>query len=249
MNKKIMLINPIHTSEYDKDFIYQLNKYKNNETKVKVVSFQDNVGPTHLEYNCYESVVIPKLLKTVKKAEEDGYDAAIIGCFYDPALRACREIVENMVITAPAESAMHIATTLGDNFSIIVGRRKWIPEMSDNVLKYGFDKKLASFKPLGLGVHDFQTNPEVTKQKIREAATEAIEKDLADSIILGCTVEFGFFADLQADLGIPVIDASLAPFKYAEFLIDLKNKLNWSHCKKIGYESPPIQEVSEFNLF
>jgi allantoin racemase len=247
--KKILFINPLHTDVFDEEFRTQFERFKSPDTVVDVVSFAPGQGPIHLEYNCYEAMVIPELIRTVKKAEENGYDAAIIGCFYDPALRACREVAEKMVVTAPAEAALHIATTLGESFSIIVGQQKWIPEMKENVHKYGFSHKLASFKPLGLGVHDFQKDHEETKRRIRTAAREAIENDGADVIVLGCTAEFGFFEKLQAELGVPVIDASLSPFKYAEFLVELKQKLAWTHSKKVGYQSPPVKEVEEFNLF
>lgn len=249
MKKKILFINPLHTDVFDKEFISQFNRFKSPETEVDLISFKPGEGPIHLEYNCYEAAVIPELIRTVKKAELDGYDAAIIGCFYDPALRACREVAEKMVITAPAESALHIATTLGENFSIIVGRRKWIPEMRENVHKYGFSQKLSSFKSIELGVHDFQKDHEETKKRIRQAAKEAIEKDGADVIVLGCTAEFGFFEVLQEELGVPVIDASLSPFKYAEFLVELKQRLAWSHSKEVGYQSPPANEVCDFRLF
>lgn len=246
--KRILFINPLHTDVFDEEFRTQFESYKSPDTVVDVVSFA-GTGPAHVEYNCYEAMVIPELIRTVKKAEEDGYDAAILGCFYDPALRACREVAKKMVVTAPCEAALHIATTLGENFSILVGRKKWIPEMKENVHKYGFAHKLASFKSLELGVHDFQKDPEETKRRIRAAANEAIEKDGADVILLGCTGEFGFFESLQQELGVPVIDASCAPFKYAEFLVELKQKLSWTHSKKVGYQSPPEKEVEAFNLF
>ncbi|WP_017728846.1 aspartate/glutamate racemase family protein [Halalkalibacterium ligniniphilum] len=249
MKKRILFINPLHTEVFDDEFRTQFERFKIDETVVDVVSFEPEEGPIHVEYNCYEAMVIPELIRTVKKAEEDGYDAAIIGCFYDPALRACREVTEKMVVTAPAEAALHIATTLGENVSIIVGRKKWIPEMKENVHKYGFAHRLASFKPLGLGVHDFQKDHKETKRRIREAALEAIEQDGADVIVLGCTAEFGFFETLQDELGVPVIDASLSPFKYAEFLVEIKQKLAWTHSKKAGYQSPPEDEVRAFKLF
>jgi len=249
LKKKILFINPLHTEVFDEDYTQQLNRYKSPETIVDLVSFKSGQGPIHLEYNCYEAMVIPELLRTVKKAEEDGYDAVIIGCFYDPAIRACREVAEKMVITAPAEAALHIATTLGENFSVIVGRQKWIPEMKENVHKYGFIHKLASFKSIDLGVHDFQKDHEETKNRIRESAIEAIEKDGADVIVLGCTAEFGFFDSLQDELGVPVIDATLSPLKYAEFLVEVKQKFSWTHSKKVGYQSPPKDEVEEFQLF
>lgn len=249
LKKKILFINPLHTEVFDEEFRTQFEFFKSPNTEVDVVSFAAGEGPIHVEYNCYEAMVIPELIRTVKKAEEDGYDAAIIGCFYDPALRACREVAEKMVVTAPAEAALHIATTLGENFSILVGRKKWIPEMKENVHKYGFANKLASFKSLELGVHDFQKDPEETKRRIRAAANDAIDNDGADVIVLGCTGEFGFFEELQEELGVPVLDASVAPIKYAEFLVEVKQKLSWTHSKKVGYQSPPANEVKDFKIF
>jgi len=59
------------------------------------------------------SLVVPKILKIIKEAEKEKFDAAIIRCFYDPGLREAREIAEKLVVAAPAEASMHIAVTLG----------------------------------------------------------------------------------------------------------------------------------------
>ncbi len=249
MEKRILWINPVTTDLFNTIFKSEFDRIKQAGTIVDVVSLTPGPGPTHLEYNCYEVMLMPEILRVIKKAEEDGYDAAIIGCFYDPVLRAAREISKKMVVTAPAEASLHIASTLGESISIIVGRRKWIPEMRENVHKYGFADKLASFKSLDMGVHDFQKDHQVTMQRMREAAREAVEKDGANVLVLGCTIEFGFYREIQEELGVPVIDASLAPFKYAEFLIELNQKFGWSHSKLDGYQSPPDDEVACWKLF
>lgn len=240
--KKILWINPVTTDTFDQIFADEFSKIKQPDTIVDVVSLSKSAGPHHLEYNSYELMVMPELLATIKKAEADGYDAAIIGCFYDPAIRAARELSQKMVITAPAEACLHVATTLGESVSIIVGRKKWIPEMKENVHKYGFADKLASFRSLDLGVHDFQKDHAETERRIRNAAIAAIEQDGADVLVLGCTIEFGFYKTIQEELGIPVIDASLAPLKYAEFLVEIKQRFGWSHSKLVGYQSPPELE-------
>lgn len=237
------------TNLFDETFKKEFEKVKQPDTMVDVVSLPPASGPTHLEYNCYEVMIMPEILRMIKKAEEEEYDAAIIGCFYDPALRAAREITEKMVVTAPAESSLHIAATLGESISIIVGRRKWIPEMRENVHKYGFGEKLASFKSIDMGVHDFQRDRNETVRRIKQAAQEAKEKDGADVIILGCTIEFGFYHEVQAEIGIPVIDASIAPLKYAEFLVEINQKFGWGHSKLYGYQSPPNEEIEAWNLF
>ncbi|MEW6081964.1 MAG: aspartate/glutamate racemase family protein [Bacillota bacterium] len=246
MARRILWINPVGTSLFDAPIKEIFDQEKMADTTVDVVSLQK--GPQHLEYHYYEALVMVDTLHAVKRAEKDGYDAAVIGCFYDPGLREAREITDRMVVTAPAEACMHIATTLGDKFSVIVGRTKWVPAMKENVYKYGFKDRLASFKPVGLGVHDFHRDENETRRRLMAAAEEAVEKDKAEVIILGCTIQFGFYKELQAHVGVPVIDAILAPLKYAEFLVELGQRFSWLHSKKYGYETPPKEELAAWGL-
>lgn len=246
MSRRILFINPVGTDIFDAPVKEILDAEKLADTVVDVVSLKR--GPQHLEYHYYEALVMMDTLNLIKQGEKDGYDAAVIGCFYDPGLREAREITDRMVVTAPAEACMHIATTLGDKFSVIVGRQKWVPAMKENVFKYGFGDRLASFKPVGLGVHDFHRDENETERLLKEAAKEAVEKDKAEVIILGCTIQFGFYKELQEYVGVPVIDAILAPLKYAEFLVEIRQKFGWLHSKRFGYETPPASEIREWGL-
>ena len=246
MTRKILYINPVWHSEIDEEMKSYLSQFKRPETEVVVTSLPK--GPKHLEYYSYGSLVVPQLLKIIKDAEKENFDGVIIGCFYDPGLREAREIAEKLVVTAPAEASMHIASTLGQRFSIIVGRTKWIPLMRENVIKYGFQDHLASFRALDMRVFDFQANPIETKRRLTQVAEKAIELDGAEVIILGCTGEFGFYHELQKTLGIPVIDSACAAFNYAEFLIDLKDKHGWYFNKKNEYLPPPREEIEAWKL-
>ncbi|GAH50417.1 unnamed protein product, partial [marine sediment metagenome] len=104
---KILWIDPVGTDLFDQPIKEFLETAKGPETKLDVVSLAR--GPMHLEYHYYEALILTDTLHAVRKAELDGYDAAVIGCFYDPGLREAREISERLVVTAPAEAAMHIA--------------------------------------------------------------------------------------------------------------------------------------------
>ena len=244
--KKILWINPLASTIFNKPMYEYLCKVKEEDTTLDVVSLEK--GPKHLEYRWYQSLVLLDTLKRIKQAEKEGYDATVIGVFYDSGLIEAREIVEKMCITGPAESSMHIASTLGNKFSIIVGRNKLIPQMMENVVNEGFKDKLASFKSVGLGVYEFHEDEKLTEKLLKEAAKEAVEKDKAEVIILGCTIQFGFYKKLEEYLGVPVIDAVLAPLKYAEFLAELKQRIYWTHSKIGGYETPPISEIKDWKL-
>jgi len=246
MAKKILYIKPAAYDTINADIKQYLEKYKDDGTEVDVLSMPR--GPKHLEYLYYQSIAYHEILKAVKKAEKEGYDAAIIGCFDDPALYPAREICETMFVTGPAESAMQLATTLGGSFSIIVGRDKWISQMRENVRKYGFADKLASFRSLGLGVLEFHADPALTVKRMREEIQKAVKEDKAEVIILGCTMEFGFFEQLQVEFGVPVIDVMLASFKHAEFLVGIKQKMNWFTSKALTFASPPAEEIRKWNI-
>lgn len=241
----ILWIDPVGHAEFSDDIKSILQEASRPSTNVDVTALDR--GPHHVEYHYYESLVLPDVLHTTKQAENDGYDAVVIGCFYDLGIDEAREVSESMPVVGPAEATTHLASTYGDRFSIVVGRQKWVPQMRDRVFKYGFHDRLASFKPVNLGVLDFQKDPEMTRERLTQAAREAIQEDNAEVIILGCTVEYGFFEELQAELDVPVLDAVTAPFKFAELQAELTN-FGWSHSKIGGYESPPVDEIHSWNI-
>jgi allantoin racemase len=242
---RVLWINPVGTDAFDGPVRAELERAKRADTEVEVRSLER--GPHHLEYHAYEAMVLPDVLAMVVWAEREGFDAAVIGCFYDTGLRAAREVASRIAVVGPCESALRIATTLGDRLSVVVGRRKWVPEMRDNVVRYGCGDRLASFKVVELGVHDFQVDPELTRRRLSEAGREALTADGAEVLVLGCTIEYGFYEQLQEQLGVPVVDATVAPLKYAELLAEL-GALGWRPSKIGGYESPSSAELERFGL-
>jgi len=244
--RHILYINPVGSDQFNQGIVENLDSAKDENTKVTVLSLP--MGPHHLDYYYYGVLALPDILQEIRRAEKNGFDAAIIGCFYDIGLREARELARTLVVTAPAEASLHIATSLGHSFSILVGRRKNIPLMKENVYRYGFRDHLASFRPLGLGVLEYHRDEEETKRRMIREAKAAVEEDRAEVIILGCTIQFGFYKELQELIGVPVLDSALAALKHAEFLCELKNRFQWNHSKACDFESPPDDEIAQWNL-
>ena len=244
---RILWLNPVGTDVFDADTLKILNEAKRTGTHVDVISLPAD-RPNHLEYHAYEGLVVADIVRLARHAA-DAYDAVVIGCFYDVGLREAREVSGRAVVTAPCQSATAIAGSLGNTFSVLVGRRKWIPKMSENVQLYGHGHRMVSMRPLELGVHDFQADRDRTCDRLLAEGRRAVEEDGAEVLILGCTAEYGFHTKMQDELGVPVIDAILAPFKYAEFLAELAGRFGWYPSRKWGSESPPQEELTAWGLF
>ena len=199
---RILWINPVGTDAFDAPIGAELRSEAAPSTRVDVCSLP-GAGPQHLEWNALEAVVAGPTMGVVRwAAEQQAYDAAVIGCFYDPFLRGARELSGAMAVTAPAEACLHIAATIGERIAILVGRRKWIPEMHENVVKYGYGNHLASFRVLDMSVDEFQADPETTQQRILAEAERAVHDDRADAVVLGCTIEFGCYREVQDKVGV-----------------------------------------------
>ena len=121
--------------------------------------------------------------------------------------------------------------------------------MQSTIIEYGFGDHLASFRDVAMTVSEFQVDHGLTEKKLMEAARLAIEEDGAESIILGCTLEFGFFEKIQNEFNIPVIDPSLAALKQAEQSAILKNQFGWKPSRHWSTEAPPEDDISRFGLF
>ena len=244
---KIMWLNPVpKRGNADDRFERQLNGYALAGTEVEVRYL--GRGPRHLEYAYYGALVLSDTMHLIKQAENDGIDGAVIGCFYDPGLVECREIIDKMMVTAPMEASLHLACALGNTVSILIGRRKWIPFMRETVARYGLSQRLASFRDVGLGVLEFNRDPERTAELLEREARLAVEDDGAEVIILGCTATHGFYRHLQEQLGVPVVDPVLAALDHVQRLVQVRDNFGWSHSKRGMYETPPIREIRDWGL-
>ena len=222
----------------DKEWLQEIAE---DFTRVDVLNVV--TGTPHLEYEFYEHIAIHKLLEHCVKAERDGYDGIALNCFYDPGLREARELVR-IPVSAPCESSLHVASMLSaGKFSILIGRRKWMPKMKDNARNYGFESKIASWRILDLTVPEMK-DMEKTEAAILREAKAAVEEDMAECIVLGCTGMVRQAERVQKVLGVPVLDPVIMTTKMAEIRALLWKRFGVSHSKVGGYEAPTSDEFT-----
>ena len=244
--RRLLFLKAVAYDSMNQEIRDYLEPFLDEKTDLEVRSIAK--GTSHMEYHFYQAVNQGEILRGILQAEKDGFDACIISCFDDPCLYEGREIARNIIVAAPGEACAHLAATLGNKFSVIVGRKKWIPQMEENIHKYGLGRKLASFRSLDLGVLEFHENEDETRRRMEEEIRRAVEEDQAEVIILGCTMQFGFYREMQEKFQIPVIDSMVASVKYAEYLVEMKEKAGWTFSRSGLYERPPEKEMQAWEL-
>lgn len=129
------------------------------------------------------------VLQRVRAVSESGlYDAIVIQGFLDPVLYAAREVASVPVLGC-GNSAVHIASLLGHRFSILDTLESMAIVIRENNRLYEFNHKLASVRSIEFPVREVMRKErlgELVNAMEREAIA-AIEKDGADTLILGCT--------------------------------------------------------------
>jgi len=194
-------------------------------------------GPASVECRYDEAIATPDVLRQVKEAEQEGFDAVIVDCFGDVGVKAAREIAEIPVI-GPGESSMLLAAALGQRFSVITVLRNLLPVVYETAEVLGLHRKLASVRYVDIPVLEVMDRERLKKALLREML-EALEKDGAQVLILGCTGMSGVASDLSQRLrergyDVPIVDPSGAALSVAEALVRMGLKQS-----KLTYMKPP----------
>jgi len=179
------------------------------------------------------------------KAEKEGYDAFIIGCASDMAVRECRAIVDIPVI-APTEATAHILATMGRRFSVIDLSAATTPTIEDALAEAGLMNKLASIRvPPGMTVSRaarMAMSGEAAKlaEIFSLEMARAVIEDRAEALCVSCMITSAAIASqgVRRVEGAPVLDMFAASIKMAELLVDLKRAFGISVCKRSIYNPP-----------
>jgi allantoin racemase len=238
MMGEIVWVNPVQGGAFDAEVAVLIESVRapHHTPRIRHLEY----GPPHLEYHCYEHQALGPMLELFAQAETEGCGAAVIGCFYDGGLREARELLR-MPVVGMGESSMLLAATLGHRFSIIVGRRKWIPKMTDNAVLLGLDRRLASFRSVEMGIPEIQADPDAFLDRVIEEARLAVREG-AEVVVLAEHTSPEFRARAHDELPVPFVDPGVACWKWAEMMADLYLGSGLSHCKAFGYEAPPADE-------
>jgi allantoin racemase len=179
------------------------------------------VGPSRY----YESAVglalaVPGILATIL-ARQAEFDAALLGCFGDPGLRAARAIATIPVIGA-AEAATALVRLVASRYGVVTIEQSDVPEIEVYLSSLEARGQCVGVDAIDLPFYGLVRDPADTLDRLTAAVGPLLERG-AEAILLGC-MSFGFYpfaAELQARIGVPVIDPLRAGISAAQAMLTM----------------------------
>lgn len=176
-------------------------------------------------------------------AEREGYDALVMDTVSDSGLHALRSRLSIPVI-GPGQTAFHLATTLGQRFSIITMIDGWRYFYRKLLKEYGLEGGIASVRAINVTPDParlFAGKELEMAQRLTAEAKAAIAQDGADVIVLGSTSMHEAARYMTEHLPCPVVNPGPAAVASAEMMV----RLGLSHSK-LAYPSPAIAQDEKF---
>jgi allantoin racemase len=198
-----------------------------------------DAGPASIESMYEEYLTVPATARLLTEVAQEGFDAAIVGCFGDPGLDALREISDILVV-GPAAASTALATTLGHRFSYVTVTASVVPALRRLAWEAGASDALASVRHIQTSVLEVNQDHEAALGRMLEQGRLAVKCDGADVLVLGC-MSMGFLdvaEQMTAELGVPVVNPSRASLHVAEATV----ALGLTHSRR-AYRTPPKIEA------
>jgi allantoin racemase len=205
--------------------------------------------PGDILYYLPKHIIELALFEVIPNLEAEGFDAAIIGCCYDPGVRISRELV-SMPVVGPLEASVNFASYFGHNFSILTDSRKVASWINDLLSLYDNGQCL--------GVHSLDWDPRDMFQNSSSVAGQTakmietiLEHDRSETVLIGCTT-IALCLELEIErtgqwTDLPFINPTTLALKTAESLAHLYQLGRYNISRRGFYsrhdETDPVESL------
>lgn len=185
-----------------------------------IVATNPKSGPVSIESHFDEAISAVGVTEEVRSGEDENTNAYIIACFGDPGLLAARELTRAPVIGI-AEAAFHLATMISTRFTIVTTLARTGIIAEHLLQSYGFTHHCRRVRAAEIPVLDLEDDSTEALDRIIEECIRAKAEDNIGAIVLGCGGMADLTAQIQKEIGLPVIEGVTAAVKLAESLVSL----------------------------
>ena len=225
---RIRYVNPVGSGDLDSYFEEQLDGCAGDDVEVSVGHLDLPEAPDS-PFLPQEPLYQGVLFATLKAAQADGCDGAVIGCSGDPGLIEARRFLE-MPVSAPLEAALHLGSMLHQRVAILVADGFEAHVLYRDLARYyGLDHVIGEILTVPMEYPDparlerlMHEDPAAAQQMVVErhrAVLSDVAVDLArgaiergcGAVYAGCTLWTGdMLGAFREQLRVPVIDPGQA---------------------------------------
>ena len=216
---RILIINPNSDEEMTQVILRNARAYADGMFEVDCIT---NVTAPPFIVTYSDIAATTEGMLQILRENEEKYDAFLVGCHGDPNLDLLREVTDKLVIGI-GEASMKIASMLGHKFTILSPGDRGMPNKEVLIQRYHLENYVASIVSSNQGGIDWQS-----KEPLIRAGKLAMERDGCEVIVLGCAGLGHIAADLEAELGIHVLDSVTCGLILAEGLV----RRGWAQSKR-----------------
>ncbi len=210
------------------------------------------------QYRSLELIETIEVLENVARAEEQGFDAVLLGNIADPGLRPAREMA-SMPVLGLCESALFTACQMGATIGLVVSNDKHHGKVVENVALHGLTSRVTCVERMRvdrLVDLDAAFSPGEVRERIigqfLEAAAVCVAKG-AEVVIPAVGVAMVLLADAgihEAGRGTPVLNGAVALLKAGEAAVKLNRLMGGRFTSRRGaYAQPPAGQIAELRRY
>ncbi|WP_327293794.1 MULTISPECIES: aspartate/glutamate racemase family protein [unclassified Streptomyces] len=198
----------------------------------EIVPLTPPFGAESVEGN-YESYLAAVAVMEAVRSYPYPFDAVIQAGYGEHGREGLQELLDVPVVDI-TEAAASTAQFLGHRYSVVTTLDRTVPLIEDRLKLAGLSDRCASVRASGMAVLDLESDEETAVGAIVEQAAQAVERDKAEVICLGCGGMAGLTERVVERTGVPVVDGVAAAVTIAESLV----RLGLSTSKVRTYAAP-----------
>ncbi len=246
MSLRISYILPFGTSIYTDLIAETLTPHAGENTELVVSNIEG--APASTESFYAKQLTEEAVFDAVMKAEKNGFDAVIIGCAYDPGVRAAREMVDIPVVGV-TEASLQFAPYFGFDTALVTDAIKAVPYIRDMVRIFGADTLCRAVSCVQWHT-TMRSDPDDIAEDMIIACRDVMKQSKAESAIMGCTLIAGYYERRLRRTGekrdFRILNPNTLALKAAESLADLRKQGLYQINRCGFYESLSKENPSAF---
>ncbi|AUH69411.1 MULTISPECIES: aspartate/glutamate racemase family protein [Gordonia] len=203
----------------------------------EIVGVTPRFGADSCEGN-FESYLAAIAVMDAITSYPEPFDAVVQAGYGEHGREGLQELLDVPVVDI-TEAAASTAMYLGHKYSVVTTLDRTVPLIEDRLRLAGLATRCASVRASGLGVLELESDPERAVEAIVAQAREAVERDHAEVICLGCGGMAELEEKVRAATGVPIVDGVRSAVTVAEGLV----RMGLSTSKVRTYAPPREKKV------